>query len=193
MWEKIFLILKWVGGPAFLSLLYWAIKKFISWKWSLGISVNSKNLKIIEAHGGMGGNRPLELYMPIGFTNRTSSKFDVTFSDFNFNSEKNIDGLIFGIKRGIFKEPNLRKSPIINLSIEPGNESHYLCIKISSVKNYNWNEFFEYIKEYENIRMILSFNYSIATYFKQEPFKKKIKNLLNGVINSIKDFYKRKI
>ena len=180
MWQIVWSIVCSIG----LVGICFSIKKFIGWIWPLDINVGSKNLKIIELRGGI----PLEVYMPIGFTNRTSSKFDVTFSSFDFNSEKNIEGITFGIKKGIFEEPNLRRHPKTNLSLDLGNESHYLCIKINLLKNYKWKEFLEYIKEYENTSMILKFDYSIATNFKNKTFKKKIKGFFSGLIKSTKEF-----
>jgi len=74
-----------IGG-----ILVWLGNKIKNKFFPLGIKVDNENLNFVSARGTLRSLHSVEFYMNINFANRTSSNFNVLFSNINFYPKEKI-------------------------------------------------------------------------------------------------------
>lgn len=150
----------------------------------LDIEIDKKSLFFHILHGGIIEAKPLHVFLRAGFTNRTLRKFSIIFSKFEFYPEKEIENFSFDIQQNFFGNTNYSK---MNNKFGPeDNNVGFLCLVVKSKKDYEWSEFYDYIKKYNDMRMILKFKYRTTINFKHVKFEDKIEFFFENLVDSLK-------
>lgn len=157
-----------IGG-----ILVWLGNKIKNKFFPLGIKVDNENLNFVSARGTLRSLHSVEFYMNINFANRTSSNFNVLFSNINFYPKEKISNLKFSFDQKI--HPTKSRRNYGDISVNPGNQLGYFYIKMEINKGMDVED----IKKYRYIPMVLELEYEISSNFNKRPFKKIIKNFFD--------------
>lgn len=168
-------------------LVNWLLNK-VKEKKPLEIKINSQYLSALSHSGVISRERPLNLWIPVNFNNRTSYGFDLSFSNFKFYPKERIQQLNLDIQNRIHTIKQIGY-PSTNFVIEPNSsKTAYLYVWIKPKKEYTWDEFRKLLREIKNKSVAIQFNYVISTDGKERKYYTEIKNFFKDLEKAIEKF-----
>ena len=130
-----------------------------------------------------------KFFLPINFTNRAPSDYEISFSNFKINPKK-ISNIEFTVSNRVYEEKWKVGTPMSKFAMDRNSKCGYLLIGIIPFKDCNWNELYEILNNNIKSPFEVSFNYRLSIETKKRNFNKKLKGLMNSLVEKVYN-YKR--
>jgi len=130
-----------------------------------------------------------KFFLPINFTNRTPSDYEISFSNFKINPKK-ISNIEFTISNRVYEEKWKVGTTMSKFAMDRTSKCGYLLISIKPPKDCNWGGLYEMLNN--NIKSLfeVSFEYRLSIEAKKRNFNKELKELMKSVVEKVYN-YKR--
>jgi len=130
-----------------------------------------------------------KFFLPVNFTNRAIDNYEISFSNFDIKPKK-ISEIEFSLSNRIFEEKGQRGTPMKKFAMDKNSKSGYVLINIKIPKGSSWNEVYKTLKNNEKASFEVGFDYRLSTETKKRTFNKKLKKLMESVVEKVYN-YKR--
>ena len=125
-----------------------------------------------------------KFFLPINFTNRATSDYEISFSNFNIEPKK-ISNIEFSLSNRVFEEKGQRGTPMKKFAMDRNSKSGYLLINMKLPKDCSWNEIYDILNNNIKSPFDVSFDYRLSIETKKRNFNKKLKGLMKSVAEKV--------
>jgi len=152
-------------------------------RWIESLIRNKRPLKITILTDGISFTNAtkstdyLEFFLPVNFTNRATSDYEISFSNFNIKPKK-ISDIEFSLFNRVFEEKWQKGTRESKFDMDRHSKSGYLLISMKLPKKCNWNEIYDILNDNIKTPFEAIFDYRLSTETKKKSFKQKSKSLM---------------